>query len=79
MSAPDTDIDKQKRRHRTPLWGMWGGLILVAILFFGWLAFWPLNPDTDAGESIAPTTADQVESSDTAAPTAGGTTTAPSE
>lgn len=37
MSAPDTDVPTQKKRHRPPLLGMWLGLGLVAILFVGWL------------------------------------------
>ncbi|WP_150297131.1 hypothetical protein [Salipiger aestuarii] len=46
MSAPDTDIDKQEKRHRAPLWGMWGGLGLVAILFLGWL-LWTVSQGSE--------------------------------
>ncbi|MBW4707860.1 hypothetical protein KX928_08690 [Roseobacter sp. YSTF-M11] len=32
MSAPDTNIGKQKKRHRPALWGLWLGLALAVIL-----------------------------------------------
>jgi len=35
MSAPRTNIEKQKRRHVVPLVGMAVGLIFVAFLFLG--------------------------------------------
>ncbi|MGC3936564.1 hypothetical protein ACOTTU_02040 [Roseobacter sp. EG26] len=40
MSAPDTNIGKQKRHHRPALWGLWAGLFLAlglgaAIYWFG--------------------------------------------
>lgn len=57
MSAPDTDVHKQERQHRAPLWGIWGGLGLVAILFLGWLAFWATNPDSGEGTGDAPAAA----------------------
>ncbi len=31
MSAPDTDVEKQARRHKTPLLGIAGSLIFAAI------------------------------------------------
>jgi hypothetical protein len=39
MSAPDTDVDKQKRKHAVPLIGMIGGLVLPAILIVSLLFF----------------------------------------
>lgn len=39
MSAPDTNLKKQKRRHRGPLWGIIAALVLAAILFVGYLAY----------------------------------------
>ncbi|MCA0850997.1 hypothetical protein [Salipiger thiooxidans] len=48
MSAPDTNHEKQQRRHRGPLLGIWGGLALVAVLFLGWLAF--VSADAEAPE-----------------------------
>lgn len=42
MSAPQTDPEKQKKRHKTPLLGMggmviWAGVLLVLLIVF--LAF----------------------------------------
>ena len=40
MSAPDTDLEKQQRRHRPALAGMGLAVILAAVLlalFVGWL------------------------------------------
>ncbi len=37
MSAPKTNIDKQNRRHRGPLVGMWIAVGLVLLLFVIWL------------------------------------------
>lgn len=34
MSAPQTNIERQKRNHRGPLIGIIASLALVAILFF---------------------------------------------
>ncbi len=39
MSAPDTDLKKQERRHRGPLWGILAVLVLVAVGFFAYLAY----------------------------------------
>ncbi|WP_299374059.1 hypothetical protein [uncultured Tateyamaria sp.] len=44
MSAPDTNIEKQTRRHSPALLGI--GTVVVAILAFILLA--PLAPDDDA-------------------------------
>lgn len=38
MSAPNTNIDKQTRRHRPALWGIGAVGGLAALLFFGYLA-----------------------------------------
>lgn len=45
MSAPQTNIEKQKRWHRGPLVGMAAGLIFVGLMFL-WLtgAFGPDDP-----------------------------------
>ncbi|MBN9887460.1 hypothetical protein [Salipiger abyssi] len=39
MSAPDTNLKKQERQHRAPLWGIWAGLGIVVLLFLGWLGW----------------------------------------
>ncbi len=54
MSAPHTDIEKQKRRHRGPLVGMAIVLAAVAVLFVGYLSFVSLNgtPPKDTGPKV---------------------------
>ena len=32
MSAPDTDIEKQKTRHRTMVHGLWVGVAIAVIV-----------------------------------------------
>lgn len=39
MSAPDTNVRTQSSQHRAPLWGIIGGLAVVAIMFVGFLAY----------------------------------------
>lgn len=57
MSAPQTDIDKQKRRHRWPLIGM-AIVVLVAVpAFWMWFTY-----EADTGANTQP---DQPEPSDT--------------
>lgn len=38
MTAPDTNIEKQERRHWGPLAGIAAGIGFVALLTFVWLA-----------------------------------------
>jgi hypothetical protein len=38
MSAPETNVETQKKRHRPAIWGMVLGGIFVAIIFFAYLA-----------------------------------------
>lgn len=47
MSAPDTDLQKQKRRHWGPLLGIATALAVAAILFFVYLGY---SADTDTPE-----------------------------
>ncbi|EPX81990.1 hypothetical protein [Salipiger mucosus] len=54
MSAPDTNVRNQERAHRPSLWGIWGALIVVALLFVGWLAFYSLNPAEDGATVETP-------------------------
>ena len=35
MSAPDTNIERQKNRHKTMGWGIWLGLGFAAIVAIG--------------------------------------------
>ncbi|KUP94656.1 hypothetical protein [Tritonibacter horizontis] len=46
MSAPDTNLNKQKRRHRGPLIGIG----LVAIFGVGLILYWVVNLVDDAPE-----------------------------
>lgn len=50
MSAPDTNIDKQKRRHIGPLAGIFGGLALAGIMFLVWL-FWVVSAADEPEEA----------------------------
>ena len=43
MSAPDTDLEKQRKRHRGPIWGISIGLLFVALVALG-AFFWPGVP-----------------------------------
>ena len=39
MSAPNTNIERQKRRHMGPLLGMVGAVAFALVLFFGYTTF----------------------------------------
>ena len=39
MSPPDTNLDKQKKRHKAPLTGMWMVVIFAGVLLIA-LATW---------------------------------------
>ncbi|MEM7490543.1 MAG: hypothetical protein AAF390_15600 [Pseudomonadota bacterium] len=39
MSAPDTNLKKQEKRHAGPLIGIGAGLVFAAILLFTFLTF----------------------------------------
>jgi NADH:ubiquinone oxidoreductase subunit 6 (subunit J) len=45
MSAPQTNLEKQERRHWGPLTGMAIGLAFVAALFIGYLVWTTANGD----------------------------------
>ena len=47
MSAPDTDIEKQKSRHKVPLVGM-KGAVLLAVLLLGGFMFYTVMQTEDA-------------------------------
>lgn len=78
MSAPDTNIDKQKRRHWAPL----VGVALVAVFGIAMIAWWALEQSAQApGPDTAPpaeATGDIGESTQSGAaitaPTTGGET-----
>jgi hypothetical protein len=39
MSPPDTNIEKQKRRHWAPLWGIGLALVFALGLFVWWITY----------------------------------------
>lgn len=48
MSAPDTNIEKQKSRHRGPLIGMAIGVGFALLLLFGLMSWLAANGETPA-------------------------------
>lgn len=59
MSAPDTNIDKQVRRHRGPLFGIAIATAFAGILFAlltGWTAY---NGESPADDDTPVMTVDQ--------------------
>lgn len=53
MSAPDTNTEKQKRRHRVPLMGMIG-VVVLALIGLGILTLWLGDGSADKAEPHAP-------------------------
>ncbi|MCQ0093608.1 hypothetical protein [Roseovarius sp. M141] len=55
MSAPDTNTEKKKPAHKTPIVGMIGAVVFALLLLFGlvtWLSFdgnTPGESDTEEG------------------------------
>lgn len=55
MSASETNIEKQKKRHRGPLTGMAMVIIWAVLLFSGfitWLAYQSDNPTAESPAAI---------------------------
>ncbi len=52
MSAPQTNIEKQERRHRPALGGMTIAVGFAALLFVGWI-LWVFAAGNTPGESDA--------------------------
>jgi len=46
MSAPDTNVEKQARRHRPAMIAIIGALAVAALLFL-WLLFAVTDPETE--------------------------------
>jgi hypothetical protein len=51
MSAPDTDVKKQTRRHPAPLIAFILGLVAI-VVFFGLSQLSPDNDATEAGATV---------------------------
>ncbi|MCK0166987.1 hypothetical protein MWU52_05430 [Jannaschia sp. S6380] len=49
MSAPETNVEKQRRRHAGPIIGITAGLIFVAIILVAYL-FFIASPDDEIVE-----------------------------
>jgi hypothetical protein len=52
MSAPDTNTEKNKAAHKTPIVGMIGMVVFALLLLFGlvaWLSFAGNTPDEAGG------------------------------
>lgn len=62
MSAPNTNIDKQARRHRGPLIGM----ALVVVFGVALILYWLME---ESAQSDPPAPQDQIEQQSGAAPT----------
>jgi hypothetical protein len=55
MSAPDTDLEKQRKRHRGPIVGITLGLVLVAIVALAAFVFPGIPLDDQAAPDGEPT------------------------
>jgi hypothetical protein len=53
MSAPDTNLDKQKKRHWGPLVGMGAGIALAAVLIVAFLVFMADGPGEGEADRVA--------------------------
>jgi hypothetical protein len=51
MSAPDTNLEKQEKRHAGPLIGIGAGVIFAAILLFAFLTM-QVDPVEDGGPEV---------------------------
>ncbi|MFD0858521.1 hypothetical protein [Roseovarius aquimarinus] len=52
MSAPDTNTEKTKPAHKTPIGGMIGVVVFALVLLFAlvtWLSFAGNDPEDEAG------------------------------
>lgn len=75
MSAPQTNLEKQERRHWGPLTGIALGLAFVVVLFVGWLIWETANGQnpreaTPEGGVIGTEQSSDTAISDTGAPAA---------
>ena len=51
MSAPNTNVEKQSRRHAGPIIGMAAGLAFVVIILIAYF-FWIASPSTEEPTAI---------------------------
>jgi hypothetical protein len=43
MSAPDTNVEKQEKRHRPSLWGIRGAMVFGILILLGVIGFNMIN------------------------------------
>lgn len=60
MSAPETNIEKQTRRHRPALTGIVGVLLFAGLIFAGFSLF---GPGTEEDSLIVPPAIEEAENS----------------
>jgi hypothetical protein len=53
MSAPDTNLKKQEKRHAGPLIGISAGILLVIVLITGFIFLQVSPPEDDAATGEA--------------------------
>jgi hypothetical protein len=51
MSAPDTNIEKQEKRHKPSLLGIKGAMLLGVVILFGIAIFTMIGGGDDIGEA----------------------------
>lgn len=61
MSAPDTNVERQKTKHRASLWGIKGAMIFGALMMIGLVGFNMINAGD--GEAVSNTSGDNAETS----------------
>lgn len=52
MSAPDTNVEKQEKRHKVPLVGMVGGVVFALLLLAGLFFFVIGSGDEPEGADV---------------------------
>lgn len=76
MSPPDTNIEKQEKRHKGPLLGMPGAIIAAAVIFVGVMLWINVFNVDDEVETDVTTT---VEGEEAGTAAEGGDTTTATE
>jgi len=56
MSAPDTNVEKQKERHKAPLLGMKGVIVFAALMLIGLVFYTVLQSDEAETEAVIEST-----------------------
>ena len=56
MSAPDTNTEKQERRHKAPLMGLKGVVVFAALALIGLVFYTVLQTEDDGVETLIEST-----------------------